>query len=754
MKRTYSLRLGGICVLLFFFTTRLGFCQSPGDVAFIAFNADGAKDFAIVVLAPISPNTTLYFTDDETTGDDGFVGSEGVLTWSTGTVPISAGTVVVFTDVDNKSNPTFGVSIGSITRTGAFGISSSKDGIIAYTGSSATAPTTYIAAIQIGNDTSELGPFDADGITLSHTNLRIGSTIVVIDAVDSPDGAAYTASRSSKTSFHDYLEAISDTQNWTTLSSSGNGESFLPFDHSAFTIQQTTWTGAQSSSWHHTENWSNGIPSSVSFVTIPKSTTKAIISKGTTAEVGNLVIEAHATLSLSAGNTLTVNGSLNNSGSLNIDSAASFIAKGTVTGAIHCTYLIGDSHWHLISAPITGQDIDAFVGSSDLATGTGSTIEFSTYENSTAAWSYYQFGGRGTGNFSPGQGYAIKKNTGGVISFTGTFNDADVPIPLTKNTNGINLIGNPYLASVSVAELLNENPTVLEELTIWLWDQAQDSFVQKNLIEDAEIAPGQGFFVVAKTVGKFNMTEAMQSHALDTFQKGPSSRPEINLFMNNGEKNRTAKILYLDNATTGWDNGYDSSTFEGLEHTFQVYTQVVGNGTGKKLGIQSLPNTAYENRIIPIGVKALAASTLIFSVHAQNLPEGMMVFIEDRLQKTTTRLDAANSAFKTTLDTDQDGVGRFYLITSSTDQTSWVDDASLHRVHVFVSENSTLKITGVQSAKAVVKMHSILGKTIINSTLTSATSMQIKLPSHVTQGVYIVSVTTEHGSTTKKIFIQ
>ena len=754
MKRTNSLRLGGICLLLFFLTTALGFCQSLGDLAFIAFNADGDKDFAIVTLAAISPNTTFYFTDDETTGEDGFVGSEGVLTWSSGTAPIAAGTVVVFTDVDQQSNPNFGVSIGTITRTGAFSISSSKDGIIAYTGSNASAPTTYIAAIQIGNDALELGPFDADGITLSHTGLRIGSTIVIIDTVASPDGGAFKASRSNKTTFSAYLEIIADDSNWTTLSSSGDGESLLPFVDSAFTTHDTTWTAAQSSSWHVAENWSNGIPSSASIVSIPNTTTAPIITSGTAAEAGNLVIEEDATLSLAAANALTVHGSVDILGVLNIASTASLIVTATSTGVLTYTQMITDTNWHFISAPVTGQDIDAFVASSNLATGTGSNIGFSEYENSTATWSYYQSGGSGTGNFTSGQGHAIKKSASGNINFTGTFNDADVSIPVTKNTNGFNLIGNPYLAAVSVAELLTENNALLEEQTIWLWDQAQDSYVQKNLANDMEIAPGQGFFVLTNTAGNFNITEAMQSHAPDTFQKGTSSRPEISLTMNNGTENSTAEILYLDGATTGWDNGYDSSIFEGLENAFQGYTQVVENGTGKKLGIQSLPNAAYENSIIPIGLKATAGNELTFALNAKNLPEGMMVFLEDRVHNTTTRLDETDSAFKTTLDADLNGVGRFYLLTSSTDQTLSVDDASLSRAHVFMSANRTLKITGLQSDKAVLKIHSILGKTIIDATLKSGASMQFKLPSHIKQGVYIVSVTTKNGSTTKKIFIQ
>ena len=599
-----------------------------------------------------------------------------------------------------------------------------------------------------------MGTFDADGITLSHTGLRIGSTIVVIDTYASPNGGAFKASRSNKTTFSAYLETIADDTYWSKISSSGDGESLLPFVDSAFTTHDTTWTAAQSSSWHVAENWSNGIPSSASIVSIPNTTTAPIITSGTAAEAGNLVIEEDATLSLAAANALTVHGSVNSSESLNINSASSFITRGTVTGAITYTQPISDTSWHLISAPVAGQDIDAFVANSNLATGTGSNAGLSTYENSTATWSYYQSGASGTGNFTSGQGHAIKKSASGNINFTGTFNDADVSIPLTKSTNGFNLIGNPYLAAVSVAELLTENTALLEEQSIWLWDQAQDSYVQKNLANDLEIAPGQGFFVLAKTAGNFNITETMQSHPADTFQKGASSRPEISLLINNGIENSTAEILYLDGATTGWDNGYDSSIFEGLENAFQLYTQTVENGAGRKLGIQSLPNADYENSIIPIGLKATAGNELTFALNAKNLPEGMMVFLEDRLHNTTTRLDETDSTFKITLDADQDGVGRFYVLTSSTDQTLSVDDASLSRAHVFMSENRTLKITGLQSDKAALKIHSIVGKTIIDATLKSAASMQFKLPSHIKQGIYIISVTTENGSTTKKIFIQ
>ena len=68
MKKNHSLR--GILLCLFFQNALISFCQSTGDIAFTGYNTDGNKDFAIVTLADIAASTTIYFTDDETTGID------------------------------------------------------------------------------------------------------------------------------------------------------------------------------------------------------------------------------------------------------------------------------------------------------------------------------------------------------------------------------------------------------------------------------------------------------------------------------------------------------------------------------------------------------------------------------------------------------------------------------------------------------------------------------------------------------------
>ena len=215
----------------------------------------------------------------------------------------------------------------------------------------------------------------------------------------------------------------------------------------------------------------------------------------------------------------------------------------------------------------------------------------------------------------------------------------------------------------------------------------------------------------------------------------------------------STNLVYLDGVTTGWDNGYDSSIFEGVENSFQVYTQAVANSNGRKLGIQSLPDNNYEEMIVHVGVKATAGKALTFAVNASNLPEGLMVFLEDRLNDTRVRLDEAGSSYAVTLDSNQNGVGRFYLITTSSEVSLGVDDATLSNAHIFMAANRTLKVTGLNSEKAQVKVHSILGKTILDSTVNNGASIQIELPNAIQQGIYIVSVITENGRIHKKLFI-
>ncbi|MCP4801536.1 MAG: hypothetical protein GY891_01620, partial [Bacteroidetes bacterium] len=240
---------------------------------------------------------------------------------------------------------------------------------------------------------------------------------------------------------------------------------------------------------------------------------------------GSLTLNSNASINgdvvINDGGELTLNGTGTVSGNATITDGGSLIARdGAISGTVTYIRSVPTTNWYLISSPVSGQDIDAFVAASNLATGTqANNVGFSNYNNTLESWTYYQSGASGTGNFNVGQGHAVKLSASGSVSFTGNFNDTNESLSLTNNTNGFNLIGNPYTSYISVSELIEEdnvatgNEALLSQQTIWLWDESANTgaggYVPKNLAADLEIAPGQGFFVLTGSAGTFDITEAM-----------------------------------------------------------------------------------------------------------------------------------------------------------------------------------------------------------------------------------------------------
>lgn len=768
MKKNYSLR--GILLCLFLLNTIISISQSTGDISFIGFNTDGDKDFSVVILTEIAPNSTIYFTDDETNGSGGFIGSEGIITWSTGTKSISAGTVIVFTDVDHNNNPNFNVSIGSITRSGSFGLSGSKDGIIAYTGTNKNTPTTFISAIQIGNANSELGPFDVDGITLTNTGLTIGTTITIIDNVASPDGGKYAGSRSNQSIYSNYLSIIADKTNWTTVSSSGDGETLLPYSQEAFTIKTSNWTGAINSTWNLEGNWDNGIPTNSTYVAIPNVLNSPIISSGTEALAGNLTINANATLTINTNNSLTINGNITILGSLSANSASSIIIKGTSTGNISYSRTL-TTNWHLLSSPVLSQNINTFtvteVATNSIKT-SGTKYGIAPYNNNGSAWMYYTTSTIGaSGSFISGKGYSTLRTTAGNVTFTGTIPTTDISIPITDGTeNEWNLIGNPYPSYIPVnsnADATNNFLTINTSnlntsfQAVYFWNGS--AYIPINHASKSRfIAPGQGFFVNSITNGAVaNFTEAMQSHQTsDTFNKSKSTYPKITLKMTDGETNKSTEIKYIAGATTGLDPGFDAGMFNGGVNTFSVYSHLITNSNGIDFSLQVLPDNNYEKMIVPIGVNASSGKEITFSTNHQNLPTGLMIFLEDKTKNKIIRIDQLNSNYKIPLNSNHNGIGRFYLMTSISDlrKILKVNDYNLNQVKIFTTEEHQLKITGLKGENSRLKLYNILGKQLLNIKLNAKKRISIKIPSNIKQGIYIIKLENSSENISKKIFLK
>ena len=531
-------------------------------------------------------------------------------------------------------------------------------------------------------------------------------------------------------------------------------------------VLSNTWTGTTNTDWDTTTNWSLG--------SIPTGSSNVIIANVANAPIASAGISVNA-MTINSDAQLTVTGAVTNNGTITVNSKGSFIAKTSVSGNITYNRNLGTTNWYLISSPVVGQDVDDFVTAQALPTGAGNNKALGSYNNGTPGWDYYQNGTSNTDVLISGVGRSIKLSATADISFTGTMNVSDVAIELTDGArNEFNLIGNPYPSYLAVNDLAdgtnnlfrangtngvagNNGNVVLAEDTIWIWDQSLNagagSYSQINLASSKFIAPGQGFFVKRTTdVGtlNFNFTEAMQSHQVDNFQKNANARPEIKISLTDGVSIKKSDIYYINGTTTGWDNGYDSTIFGGVNNSFTIYTQLVSNSTGQNLGIQSLPDSNYENMIIPLGINAAAGNKITISAESVNFPEGISVYIEDKTEATFTLLKDA-SKFSTTLSNDLSGIGRFYLHTTS--RTLNVNEVNLDHISIFTSSKDNLRIVGVQNGNAQIILNNILGKKIFSSAFNGKGVNDIKLPNLIT-GIYIIQLKTQNGKLNKKIIIK
>ena len=438
---------------------------------------------------------------------------------------------------------------------------------------------------------------------------------------------------------------------------------------------------------------------------------------------------------------------------------SSLISTSTFFGNITYTRNLATTNWYLVSSPVSGQDIDTFVSAEGLASGTNNNnMGLASYDNTSAAWDYYQNGTSGSGDFALGSGRSIKLAAAGDISFTGTMPVENVSIEITSNTNGYNLVGNPYPSYIaantgadSSNNILTVNTSILSEATLWFWNQATNTYDAINQAPSSMyIAPVQGFFVKTSGTNSLSITEAMQSHqSANTFQRLSSERPEISLVLSDGEITRDTDVYYIDGTTTGFDNGYDSTTFGGAANSFSIYTHLVANSNGQDLAIQSLPNSDLDTMIIPVGITAAAGEQISISANAINLPEGVNIYLEDKNDNSFTILDST-STFTTTPDEDLNGIGRFYIHTTATALSD--NQVSLTNVSMYVVD-SNLTITGVHTANASVRVYDLVGKEVVNTSFEGTGLNKIELPI-LTTGVYVVQLETQTEAVNKKIIIK
>jgi hypothetical protein len=168
--------------------------------------------------------------------------------------------------------------------------------------------------------------------------------------------------------------------------------------------------------------------------------------------------------------------------------------------------------------------------------------------------------------------------------------------------------------------------------------------------------------------------------------------------------------------------------------------------------VSCLPKDNYENMLIPIGINTDAGKEITFSTETLNLPKGLKVYLEDREINTFTRLDKVGSTYTITLNETSNGIGRFYLHTTES-VLSTNTNSVFKNIRIYKTDHTTLRIVGLSPGKTTVKLFNMLGKQLLNSSVTTNGVQDISLP-QLSTGIYIIQLESEKSTLNKKIILE
>ena len=558
-------------------------------------------------------------------------------------------------------------------------------------------------------------------------------------------------------------------------------------------VELVTITSQATGNWNDANTWVGGVvPTSTSEVIIPDN---IVVTVSDTQAANTLKVTNAANVVVESGGALSVTGDVylgRFDFGLEVRSETSSEAMGTLTvgGSVHTVAsddvttsasdkrlfvrkTLANDKWYLLSSMSSKQPRVNRMTNSDFRTNATPAYAIAVYNKANATNSKYDYFSTTLTNSDEvtlGAGMSVSVNGTGNTNTTGEFgykafythgSSVDIAISVDGGTSdAFNLVGNPFLSNLygntdaNATNVLSQNTSVLEEATLWFWNADTSTWVTKNQSSDAfTIPPVTGFFVKSSVAGgNFTFTKSMETHTAQgsVSSKSASKRFEIDLSVANGKANNNTSIKFIDGMTTSFDNGYDSSMFGGYSSDLEVYTGLVGDNSNKKLAIQSLPNSNFEEMIIPVGLTATAGSQVTFAIEVSNIPAGYNVYLEDRLNDTFTKLNEADAEYEATV-TENTTEGRFYIHVKSSVLSAGSE--LLNSVKIFAQNNSTLKIVGLSQGNTQVSLYNILGEQVLRSNFITNGTHEITLPK-LAEGVYIFKLDTEEGSINKKIVLE
>lgn len=472
------------------------------------------------------------------------------------------------------------------------------------------------------------------------------------------------------------------------------------------------------------------------------------------AQAGNFQTNGHLTLLSTPLQTALIDGS----------------GAGEVLGNVTIQrFILSSFGYKYFSSPFTSITVSEYADYIDLNAEFPAFYYYNENQVSTGWEAYTAL----AGVLSPGTGYALNFGTAGTpvsVSATGIVNNGTIgPITLFNHnepfTKGFNLIGNPYPSPVdwnAPGWTKTNIDNALYFFESGTTNQYQGSYstyingISSNGTAGNLIPAQQGFFIHVSdgtypVQGTLTFTNSVRVTNLTApFHKNTDtdSRSLIRLSARNeSSENTDYTVVYFDDyASAEFNPDLDAlklmNTDAGTPNLYSIGTDE------RNTSVKSIQFPVYDTYVVDLAVSSKSECQItIKAEQIKNLPSGYRVYLKDsytgRIQDLLTVPEYTFSM------SGESFTDRFRLIISRVNLSQ--EALGTNSFNAYVKEGSVYLNLRLKEEQVMVHVSDLTGRTVLQATLYGDGNHQLgRIEGN---GIYIVSIYTDMGIISKKVYL-
>lgn len=427
-------------------------------------------------------------------------------------------------------------------------------------------------------------------------------------------------------------------------------------------------------------------------------------------------------------------------GSLTIANGGSFIPTGTVTGNVTAIRNIsGLNQYHFLSSPISNAALGDVFPAGDVF-----NIYMRSYNETTGNWVNMEI----PANMTSGAGYSFFMDIASTTAtFTGTLNNSNIS-PVVSNSgnsgnlnyDGWNLLGNPFASAIQWGlgnwALTNIN----NEVHVWSNGVYLSYAGGAGSLTDGIIPAQQGFFVKANASGpSITIPTAARLHSSQGFYKNNIAdllRLDVSGSTNYSD---ATFVRFSEDATEGFDAAFDAHKLDNDADAPMLYTM----NAEKRFSINTL-RSASETPEIPVYFKAGTNGDYTITASGIESFSNRIIYLTDNL--TGLRHDLRQNPVYAFSAAAGDDANRFKLSFA----TVGIEEPSGLNIGVYAAGNQ-IRLVLPELMKGRVNISNLSGQLLYSQNFNG--SGELGIGASYPAGVYLVTVISANGSTTRKVFV-